>query len=212
MQEETGKHLTCLDGWRGLAITAVLLGHFALESQVPGLGVFGVDLFFVLSGRLMAEILFVRRSPLPTFFLRRFSRVYPALFVFVLATTLAAAGTSYSHGMKAVLVALTFTINYAMIYTHPIGLLDHLWSLCVEEHAYILLALVAVATTRTTRFAVIAMLTVTSLAITNAAIQTWVMHKGYFQIYWRSDVQVAPIFMGGALYLAKDKIRLMRSF
>ncbi|MER8439084.1 hypothetical protein NKH36_02770 [Mesorhizobium sp. M1312] len=50
--------LAHLDGWRGLSIVLVLIGHFF---PVPGinLGVMGVEFFFVLSGRLMAEILFV---------------------------------------------------------------------------------------------------------------------------------------------------------
>jgi len=75
--------ISALDGWRGLAILGVLFDHFVTKSGI-NLGRFGVELFFVLSGRLMAEILFVQKMPLD-FFLRRFSRVYPALFVFVLA-------------------------------------------------------------------------------------------------------------------------------
>src|SRR5690242_20540314 len=70
-----------LDGWRGAAILSVLFGHF-VTSQGLNLGRFGVELFFVLSGRLMAEILFVRQTPLKTFFPRRLARIYPALFVF----------------------------------------------------------------------------------------------------------------------------------
>ena len=55
--------------------------HFA---PLPGInfGRMGVELFFVLSGRLMAEILFVRRFPIPAFFRRRIARVWPALFLF----------------------------------------------------------------------------------------------------------------------------------
>jgi peptidoglycan/LPS O-acetylase OafA/YrhL len=79
--------LSALDGWRGLAILGVLFDHFVTKSGI-NLGRFGVELFFVLSGRLMAEILFVQKMPLNVFFLRRFSRVYPALFVFVLGSGL----------------------------------------------------------------------------------------------------------------------------
>ncbi|MER9742940.1 acyltransferase family protein [Mesorhizobium sp. M0187] len=55
--------LAYLDGWRGLSIALVLIGHFF---PVPGinLGVLGVEFFFVLSGRLMGEILFIERFPL----------------------------------------------------------------------------------------------------------------------------------------------------
>ena len=72
-----------LDNWRGWAIIFVLLGHF---TSLPGVnfGRFGVDLFFVLSGRLMADLLFLKRIELPTFFYRRFSRVLPVSLLFVL--------------------------------------------------------------------------------------------------------------------------------
>ncbi|TIX35964.1 MAG: acyltransferase, partial [Mesorhizobium sp.] len=84
--------LAYLDGWRGLSIALVLIGHFF---PVPGinLGVMGVEFFFVLSGRLMAEILFVERYPLKAFFKRRFSRIYPALLIFVVASMVALSGT-----------------------------------------------------------------------------------------------------------------------
>jgi peptidoglycan/LPS O-acetylase OafA/YrhL len=141
--DETRRHLAFLDGWRGLAILLVLVGHFWLDAIVPGVSVLGVTLFFVLSGRLMAEILFEQNVPLPSFFARRLSRVYPGLLFFVLAVTLIFAGTGYRHGIVAVVSALTFTLNYAMIYGHPAALIDHLWSLCVEEHGYVLLALLA---------------------------------------------------------------------
>ncbi|MBB6484382.1 acyltransferase family protein [Rhizobium lusitanum] len=65
-------HIPALDGWRGLAILIVLTGHFGGDTVLPGLASAGVDLFFVLSGRLMAEILFVRKIPLRLFFFRRF--------------------------------------------------------------------------------------------------------------------------------------------
>lgn len=79
-----------LDGFRGLAIVLVLVGHFL---PLPGinLGRLGVELFFVLSGRLMAEILFERGARLGPFFQRRFARVYPTLLVF--STTLWLAAT-----------------------------------------------------------------------------------------------------------------------
>src|SRR6516225_1339326 len=130
-KEETGRHLDHLDGWRGIAVLLVVFGHFWGDEHIwSGLSSSGVELFFVLSGRLMAEILFVRHSELPTFFVRRISRIFPALAAYVLITTISFQDTGLSHGPMAVVVALTMTLNYAMIYSHQIGLLDHLWSLC----------------------------------------------------------------------------------
>ncbi|TGR60190.1 acyltransferase, partial [bacterium M00.F.Ca.ET.194.01.1.1] len=88
---------------------------------------------------------FIERFPLKKFFKRRFSRNYPALLVFVIVAMIGLAGTFVAFKWKAALTALTFTYNYAGILLNRAGALDHIWSLCVEEHAYIILALVSVA-------------------------------------------------------------------
>jgi peptidoglycan/LPS O-acetylase OafA/YrhL len=72
-----------LDGWRGLAIAAVIEGHFV--GLLPGrTGRLGVDAFFALSGYLMAGLLFIGRQPLKTFYKRRISRILPVFLVFTL--------------------------------------------------------------------------------------------------------------------------------
>lgn len=198
-------HLAYLDGWRGLAIGMVLAGHFALDPYLPGLSVLGVELFFVLSGRLMGEILFVRKSPLPRFFLRRCSRVYPALLVFVLLSTILWWHTPLGHGLLAVASALTFTLNYAMVLTHQVALLDHLWSLCVEEHAYTLLAAIAFATRRKAVLSIALMGGGALLAMANAAVSELYFGQDGFDIFWRTDVAVAPIFLSAALVAAMNR-------
>ena len=51
-----------LDGWRGIAIGMVLVGHFFRDWEYGfGFNRMGVDVFFVLSGLLMSKILFVSK-------------------------------------------------------------------------------------------------------------------------------------------------------
>ena len=76
-----------LDGWRGIAILLVLQAHF-LPINYIHTGRFGVDVFFVLSGLLMSNILFVKRTPLKIFYVRRISRIFPVFFVFVITVYL----------------------------------------------------------------------------------------------------------------------------
>ena len=198
--------LAYLDGWRGLSIALVLIGHFF---PVPGinLGVLGVEFFFVLSGRLMAEILFIERFPLKKFFKRRFSRIYPALLMFVIAAMIGLAGTFVAFKWKAALTALTFTYNYAGIFVNRAGALDHIWSLCVEEHSYILLALISVVVSG--RANVVRLLVALSLlAMANGAISYWVFGMDYETSYWRTDVHIASILLSAAICLLKADGRL----
>lgn len=139
------KHVGYLDGWRGLAIVLLLIGHFV---PVPGLslGLAGVNLFFVLSGLLMARLLFIRQVPFGEFYRRRVARVFPAAYVFVAAMVLINLLAGMDISAWEVATAVTFTNNYWSVNAKdavmPFG---HLWSLSVEEHSYVLLSLVAVA-------------------------------------------------------------------
>jgi peptidoglycan/LPS O-acetylase OafA/YrhL len=198
--------LAYLDGWRGLSIALVLIGHFF---SVPGinLGVLGVEFFFVLSGRLMGEILFIERFPLKKFFKRRFSRIYPALLVYVIAAMIGLGGTFIMFKWKAALTALTFTYNYAGILITRAGALDHIWSLCVEEHSYILLALISVVVTG--RANVVRLLVVLALlAMANGAISYGLLGMSYETSYWRTDVHIASILLSAAICLLKADRRL----
>jgi peptidoglycan/LPS O-acetylase OafA/YrhL len=135
-------HVPYLDGWRGLAILLLLIGHFF---PVPGInfGAIGVALFFVLSGYLMSSILFVDKLPLSVFYRRRASRILPSAAVFLAVVALVYVLTGREISTYELLTAATFTNNYfvsAERWTMPVG---HIWSLSVEEHAYILLSLLA---------------------------------------------------------------------
>ncbi len=136
-------HLNYLDGWRGMAIALLLLGHFF---PVPGInfGAIGVNLFFVLSGLLMARLLFVREVPLREFYARRIARIFPAALVFLAIIVLCYLATGRAVSWTEALTALTFTNNYFArgpeLTLMPFG---HIWSLCVEEHSYIALSLIA---------------------------------------------------------------------
>ena len=88
-------------------------------------------------------------------------------------------------------------------------MLDHLWSLCVEEHGYVLLAGVRLCFGRLTKWAVLAIVLVGMGGLMNGLFQSWVLGKGHFAVFWRTDVQVAPMFLGAGLYLiAKNAVSM----
>ncbi|WP_423068387.1 acyltransferase family protein [Devosia sp. CN2-171] len=190
-----------LDGWRGVAVLGVLFGHF-VTIQGINLGRFGVELFFVLSGRLMAEILFVRSAELPRFYLRRFARVYPALFVFVVVTTLASQLLpGFAVDWMAALSSLTFVYNYVGASGLRSPFMDHLWSLCIEEHIYIVLGIIAFGSRRFGAPAPTIILALAIAFILNGFVQSYALGLDYYAVYWRTDVRGASILLGAAAFL-----------
>jgi len=138
-----------LDGWRGLAILLVLDAHFTrigpLHLGLSQAGRLGVDVFFCLSGLLMSRLLFEKRMPLGLFYKRRFSRVYPAFFVYMIGSVVIALASGITPRWDEVLSCLAFMRTYfptdPWIWKSQLNV-DHFWSLNVEEHSYLLLGLV----------------------------------------------------------------------
>lgn len=194
-------HSTLLDNWRGWAIIAVLLGHF-FEVRGINLGRFGVELFFVLSGLLMADLLFIKETRLPRFFYRRFTRVVPVSLLFLCTMLIVfPAGANHLQPTTA-LAAAAMVINYTQLVGVGNAMVDHYWSLCVEEHSYLLLGLLAWLMRRqdapSARQAGIVCLGVAALMVLNG----WRLeypHSDYYTVYWRSDVRAASIFMSAGL-------------
>lgn len=204
--KNTGIRSLDLDGWRGLSILAVIIGHFFAQQGI-NVGRLGVEMFFVLSGRLMAEILFLHHTDLSRFFRRRITRVWSALFVFIILmwTVSILLLPALSLSTSNTLSALTFTYNYAIPYIGRNPNIDHIWSLCVEEHIYILLGLIAYLTRRfhLNSLAIIGLLTL--IFMINGLYRTLNMGLGYYEVYWRSDVRGASILASVFVYFMFQK-------
>lgn len=164
----TTKNIPYLDGWRGLAIIAVMISHFDIL-PLNWMGGFGVQLFFVLSGYLTADLLFIKQVRLTDFFVRRFSRVFPTFWVFIAAMVVYAGFQTkpYEVSFSELVSVLTFTRTYigdTGIWARewPIG---HVWSLAVEEHSYVFLAIVAFIVRGKGKFAAPAFLAMAVLAV-----------------------------------------------
>lgn len=147
-----------LDTLRAIAIAWVLLFHSYLVGGLgDGYGVLqwsgwmGVDLFFVLSGYLIGTQVFkaLRRTgtlDFTAFYQRRFIRILPAFFV-VLALYEWWPAWSESKGMQPLWQFLTFTFNLQYDNDDNYAF-SHVWSLCVEEHFYLVFPFLAFALTR----------------------------------------------------------------
>ena len=137
------KRVEIWDGWRGIAICFLLSGHFLPFTWIWE-DRLGVDIFFVLSGMLMSKILFEKRMQLTDFYVRRFSRIIPALVMFIAVTYTVATLAEWPYELREIFANLVFIRTYWPADPNiwdvqvPVG---HLWSLNVEEHAYVLMSL-----------------------------------------------------------------------
>jgi len=137
---------------RALAVIAVLLYHADL-SWIPG-GFLGVEVFFVISGYLITALLLAEwrqrgSIDLKNFWLRRARRLLPALYVLLvvcLAFAVVFLPGEVARLRSDVLAAFGYVTNWYLIFGHvsyfeAVGrpsLLQHLWSLAVEEQFYLL--------------------------------------------------------------------------
>jgi peptidoglycan/LPS O-acetylase OafA/YrhL len=142
-----------LDLLRAIAIVWVMLFHSFVVGGLgdrfdwlQGNGWIGVDLFFVLSGYLIgAQVLgrLSRGEPLAfaDFYLRRAFRVLPAFWT-VLALYALWPAFREAPGLQPPWQFLSFTLNLLIDYRHNPAF-SHAWSLCVEEHFYLLFPFLA---------------------------------------------------------------------
>ncbi|WP_267902447.1 acyltransferase family protein [Sinorhizobium meliloti] len=135
------------DVLRSLAILLVILVHLPVEATPPSLvghAWLGVDVFFVLSGFLIGTQLFrevarTGRVDLKSFYLRRAFRIFPAFFV-VLGLYAIFPVIWDASTMQSVWSFATFTVNFD--FDPRVGrAFSQAWSLCVEEHFYLVLPL-----------------------------------------------------------------------
>jgi peptidoglycan/LPS O-acetylase OafA/YrhL len=148
--------LAGLDTLRALAIVLVMVFHLGWRlpdgfGPLARFGWVGVDLFFVLSGYLIGSQLLKpvrdgRGVSLPRFYRNRAYRILPVYLV-VLALYVFWPAWREDSGISPLWQYLTFTENFFVDYGTNQAF-SHVWSLCVEEHFYLLLPMIVLVMAR----------------------------------------------------------------
>ena len=139
-----------LDGLRAIAFLMI----FGFHTGTVDFGWMGVQIFFVFSGFLITDILLRMKEKLPAseyfkkFYIRRFFRIFPLYYFYLFLIFVAATWLLSVSYKPRVMRAVVDQIWYAILYVYnfysasytfnPSRMLDHLWSLSVEEQFYII--------------------------------------------------------------------------
>ncbi len=144
------KYNPSLDGIRGVAILGVLLFH--IWPKYFHYGYLGVDLFFVLSGYLITNIIYTKLNKnsfsFKKFYRNRIRRIFPAVIIVLFFTLIIGYLFLFSSELKDlghhIKSSAFFYQNFRLI--NEVGYWDkaaqlkpllHFWSLSVEEQFYI---------------------------------------------------------------------------
>ena len=225
-----------LDGLRAVAVYLVVLFH-AGSSRFAG-GYVGVDVFFVLSGYLVTQLLLrdvhgqgsIRFG---RFYARRFRRLLPAAFVALIVTavvfTAIAAPAEVADAVGSFKAAFLYSTNWYFIHqaqgyfganvvTNPVL---QFWSLAVEEQFYLLWPLtlggVFVLTRRMDRArqAKLIQIGVAVLAVASAVWALSLRHSDPNRAYYGTDARAYELLAGALLALvpafAATAVRFRRS-
>lgn len=143
LQTERPGHYPQLDSIRAVAVTLVMAHHLWIGSG--RMAIYGVKLFFVISGFLITQILLSSRTvcgdafmeqltAIGRFYARRSLRIFPLYYMVVCVALLA----GLSPAADIVGWLLSYLLNFKMAsQDYYEAEFAHFWSLCVEEQFYL---------------------------------------------------------------------------
>ena len=201
-----------LDGLRAFAIIAVMGVHLGTVLDPGNIGVdfrdgvLGVNMFFVISGFLITALLLQEyqragRIDLAAFWKRRALRLFPALYVVLVAQMVY---TLHVHDplpytLKGDGVIVGYVSNWAWAFNWPLPFgLDNTWSLGVEEQFYVVWPLLLFLLLKLRRGWLIPILAL-AVAVTSAILRAelWNHTLNYLQATGETQVNLDGL-MGGA--------------
>ena len=135
-------HLPSLDGLRGVSILIVLVFHVLQRNKGWNFnGMFGVNIFFVISGFIITTLLLkekcrTKQVSLKKFYIRRFLKILPVAYLFLLVVILL---NLHYHfvSKRELLSSVLFIKNTSVLSSNWDWSTGHFWSLSVEEQFYI---------------------------------------------------------------------------
>jgi len=213
-------YLPTLDGWRAIAILAVIFQHDTLHTIGPFStawlfehgGWSGVDLFFAISGllicsRLLEEEKVFGRISLRNFYIRRAFRILPPALAFLCALALLISTGVLHIGWREWLGTAFFLRNYTSL-LGQIGpdsyYTGHFWSLAVEEHFYLILPAMLVLTRKRWRVPVLLAL---SLAVAVHRFHV-LENRPWNEVLFHTDIRLDGLLMAALFAVLAQPVEI----
>ncbi|GGI17619.1 acyltransferase family protein [Gottfriedia solisilvae] len=209
------RYMPGLDGLRALAVLSVIAYHLNLPGTSGGF--LGVTVFFVLSGYLITDLLIAewsitKKIDLKNFWIRRAKRLLPGMFTLILVViaTVSIFQPSLISSLKQDSIAAVFYYSNWWYIFHdlsyfesfgPPSLLNHFWSLAVEEQFYILWPIIILIGLRfMKRKSLLFLVTITG-AIISALLMALLFVPGSdpSRVYYGTDTRAFSLLIGAAL-------------
>ena len=222
-------YIPTLDGWRAIAIIAVMASHagHSYSAAAGGesfferiaSGTHGVNLFFAISGllitsRLLEEWNTAGHISLKRFYIRRAFRILPPALLYLACVALLGAIGLLPVVREEFVAAALFFRNYLPPLLGPGGagfFTSHYWSLGVEEHFYLFWPALLLLAGRKRALPVAILLAVLVAVWRN--IEAWreiMLYNAIQPTYFaRSDTRIDSIMWGvvAALALSRPELR-----
>jgi len=215
-------YLPTLDGWRALAILAVMLHHDALHhigtfstQWVYQYGSYGVDVFFAISGllicsRLLDEERISGSVHLQRFYVRRAFRILPPALLYLIVLALMAKLSVIGISKRELLESLFFCRNYWTIFGGMrAGLAGwytgHFWSLSLEEQFYLLFPAIIALASRKYRAGILTVLALLIFAHRIVALHSRPWDHIEFHADVRIDALLVPALIAVLISNAKTR-------
>lgn len=201
-----------LDGLRGIAVALVLINHTGLPFTGTA-GTVGVNVFFVLSGFLITRLLIEEketygRVSLKHFYQRRALRIFPAMYVYLAVTTVAA--VIFREPLKQLAYAGLYVVNIVRAGGGEIRLVPHTWSLAMEEQFYLVWPLLAVAllavAAASRRRAITAFIVAGMVLSFGARIALGLTDASLLRLHNGPDIAAGVLLLGCLLAVLADRI------
>lgn len=208
----SGRYRQDIDGLRAIAVLLVTFFHIN-EALIPG-GFVGVDVFFVISGYLITNIIVRERREgtftYAEFYRRRVRRILPAMFAVTFVTLamglllflpedverLAWSALATSASAANIFFTYFLDTSYFAADSATVPLL-HMWSLGVEEQFYLIWPALLLVLLKWPRQVLPAL---TALIVLSVAIGEWQLRSNHQEwAYYMLPSRAFQLLIGGAL-------------